>query len=112
MSLRVLITNAWLSARSGSELYVWDLANALLARGHEPIAYAPVLGRLAAQLRAATIPVVDDLTDVTAVPDVIHGHHNHEIMTALLHFPGVPAVRVCHGWFDERPQQFPRIRRF
>jgi hypothetical protein len=33
-------------------------------------------------------------------------------MTALLHFPGVPAVRVCHGWSDEPIQQFPRILRY
>jgi Glycosyltransferase Family 4 len=110
--LRILITNAWLSTRSGSELYVRDLALALLARGHTPIAYSPVLGPLADELRAATIPVVDDLSAVTAAPDVIHGHHNHEIMTALLQFPRVPAVRVCHGWWDERPQLFPRILRF
>jgi Glycosyltransferase Family 4 len=112
MSLRILITNAWLSGRSGSELYVWDLATALLRRGHTPIVYSPVLGPLAAELRAATIPVVDDLSNVATVPDLIHGHHNHEIMTALLQFPGVPAVRVCHGWRDERPQTFPRILRF
>jgi Glycosyltransferase Family 4 len=112
MSLRILITNAWLSGRSGSELYAWDLATALLERGHTPIVYSPMLGPLAAELRAATIPVVDDLSNVTTVPDLIHGHHNHEIMTALLQFPGVPAVRVCHGWRDERPQLFPRILRF
>jgi glycosyltransferase involved in cell wall biosynthesis len=112
MSLRILITNAWLSGRSGSELYVWDLATALLKRGHTPIVYSPVLGPLADQLRAATIPVVDDLANVATVPDLIHGHHNHELMTSLLHFPGVPAVRVCHGWRDERPQLFPRILRF
>src|SRR4029450_6690764 len=97
MSLRILITNAWLSGRSGSELYVSDLATALLRRGHTPIVYSPVLGPLAAELRAATIPVVDDLSNVATVPDLIPGHHNHEIMTALLQFPGVPAVRVCQG---------------
>jgi hypothetical protein len=86
MSLRILITNAWLSGRSGSELYVWDLATALLRRGHTPIVYSPVLGPLAAELRAATIPVVDDLSNVATVPDLIHGHHNHEIMTALCSF--------------------------
>jgi glycosyltransferase involved in cell wall biosynthesis len=112
MSLRILITNAWLSGRSGSELYVWDLATALLKRGHTPIVYSPVTGPLAAELRAATVPVVDDLSNVTTLPDVIHGHHNHELMTALLQFPGVPAVRVCHGWRDARPQLFPRILRF
>jgi hypothetical protein len=111
MSLRILLTNFVLSGRTGSELYVCDLARELLARGHHPVVYAPVLGPLAGDLRAATVPVTDDLTTVTRPPDVIHGQHNHEILTALLHFPGVPAVRVCHGWSDDRPHPFPRILR-
>lgn len=112
MPLRVLITNAWLSTRSGSELYASELAGALQARGHRPVLYAPMLGRLAEELRARTIPVVQDLTAMTEAPDIIHGHHNHQLMTALMRFPHVPAIRVCHGWLDERPQQFPRILRF
>lgn len=110
--MRVLITNSRLAARTGAELYVWDLATELLRRGHAPVVYAPVLGPLAGELRAATVPVVDDLSGVTSPPDVIHGHQNHETLTALLHFPGVPAVRIGHGWYDERPQPFPRILRF
>jgi len=112
MGLRVLLTNFMISIRSGTELYVWDLATGLLARGHEPVVYAPTLGRLADELRNATVPVVDDLRQVSAAPDLIHGHHNHELMTALLHFPRVPAVRVCHGWWDQPVQQFPRILRY
>ena len=112
MGLRVLLTNATISTRSGSELYVWDLATGLLALGHAPVVYTPVLGPLAQEMRAATIPVVSDLRQVSAAPDTIHGQHNHELLTALLHFPRVPAVRVCHGWADEPVQQFPRILRY
>ena len=108
MGLRILLTNYTLGARSGSELYVQDLAMGFLARGHHPVVYARTLGPLAHQLRNATIPVVDDLRQVTAPPDVIHGHHNHELMTALLRFPCVPAVRVCHGWSDAPVQRFWR----
>jgi hypothetical protein len=112
VGLRVLITNGSVATRSGSELYVWDLATELLKRGHSPVVYSPVLGALAARLRAATIPVVDDLSNVSSAPDIIHGHHNLETLTALLHFPRVPAIRLGHGWNDERPQLFPRILRF
>jgi hypothetical protein len=59
--VRVLITNNTLAARAGSELYVRDLALALLARGHQPIAYSRRLGEVAAEIRRATVPVVDDL---------------------------------------------------
>ena len=108
----MLLTNRTLARRSGSELYVWDLANGLRARGHDPVVYAPTLGPLAHQLSVATIPVVNDLRRVSVAPDVIHGQHNHELITALLNFPGVPAVRVCHGWGDQPVQQFPRILRY
>ena len=64
MGLRILLTNYTLSTRSGSELFVWDLATGLQARGHEPLVYAPTLGRLAHELRAATIPVVADLRQI------------------------------------------------
>jgi hypothetical protein len=109
---RILLTNFVLAGRSGTELYVWDLANALLARGHTPIVYSTQLGPLSAQLREATIPVVDDLASVGAAPDVIHGQHNHELLTALLQFPRVPAVRFCHGWNDDPVQPFPRVLRY
>jgi hypothetical protein len=51
---------------------------------------------------------------VAEPPDIIHGHHGLETLTALLAFPRVPAVSVCHswvGWADE-PVAFPRIRRY
>jgi len=111
--LRVLITNTGLDVRAGSELYVRDLAAALLARGHTPIVYSPVLGTVAREIRQATIPVVDDLAAVGTTPDVIHGHHHLETLMALLWFPGVPAISVCHGWlpWPEAPPRFPRVRR-
>ncbi len=77
-SLRVLITNNTLANRAGSELYVRDLATALLARGHKPVAYSTVLGEVADELRAATIPVINDLALLTAQPDIIHGQHHYE----------------------------------
>lgn len=112
--LRILITNNTLATRAGSELYVRDLALGLLERGHTPIAYSTTLGEVARELRAATIPVIDDLAALALPPDLIHGHHHLETMTALLRFPGVPAVSFCHGWvpWEEAPPRFPRILRY
>lgn len=112
--MRVLLTNYSLVRRAGSELYLSELAGRLLARGHTPIAYSPRLGPVAEALRAATIPVVDRLDAIAEPPDLIHGQHHLETMTALLHFPGVPAVHVCHGWlpWEEIPPRFPRILRY
>jgi hypothetical protein len=112
--LKVLITNFMFATRSGTEVYVRDLALALLKRGHTPIVYSPRLGEIARETRVATIPVVDDLNTIGSPPDIIHGHHHNETMTALLHFPGVPAVYACHDWFNEldSPPSFPRILRY
>ena len=112
--LRVLITNHTLGNRAGSELYVRDLATALLERGHHPIAYTTIPGEVAEELRRATIPVIDDLRILTTPPDIIHGHHHLETLTAVLHFPNTPAISYCHGWlpWEETPPRSPRIYRY
>lgn len=83
----------------------------LLRRGHTPIVYSPQLGQSARELRDATVPVVDDLAAIASPPDLIHGQHHVETMTALLRFPNTPAVFFCHGWlpWEETPPQHPRI---
>ncbi|HEV7588089.1 MAG TPA: glycosyltransferase [Longimicrobium sp.] len=113
-ALRVLVTNRVLANRTGTELYVRDLAVGLLRRGHHPVVYSPVLGAVAGEIRAATVPVVDDLASLGRAPDVIHGHHGLETLTALLAFPGVPAVAFCHSWtgWADAPLRFPRILRY
>jgi len=114
MGLRILITNHGLKERAGSELYVRELALWLLRNGHSPIVYSSKLGEVASEIRQATVPVVDDLADVAVQPDLIHGQHHVETMTALLHFPHTPAVFFCHGWlpWEETPPHFPRILRY
>jgi Glycosyltransferase Family 4 len=112
--LTVLITNNTLANRAGSELYVRDIATALLKRGHTPIAFSTVLGEVARELREATIPVIDSLDALTSPPDIIHGQHHVETMMALLHFPATPAIYFCHGWipWEEAPPRSPRIFRY
>ena len=112
--LKILFTNRALVRRSGTELYIRDVATSLLRRGHTPLVYAPRVGGIGEELRRATIPVVDDLSRLSGPPDIIHGQHHVEAMTALLHFPGVPAVHFCHGWmpWEETPPLFPRILRY
>ncbi len=114
VSLRVLVTNHDLSQVGGSQLYTVDLATALLERGHQPVVFTTRPGLVSDQLRRATIPVVSRLEQLGEAPDVIHGHHLLETAAAVLAFPGVPAVFVCHGWFpwQEEPPRLPRVRRY
>ncbi|HEY8203444.1 MAG TPA: glycosyltransferase [Pyrinomonadaceae bacterium] len=112
--MKVLIVNATLASFTGTETYVRDLAVGLTRRGHTPIVYAPDLGQIADELCMATVPVVDDLRNVGVTPDIIHGNHNTELMSALLHFPGVPAAFFCHSLADwiSAPPTHPRIRAY
>lgn len=91
-----------------------DLAIALMRRGHYPTVYSTVLGEVAVELRGATVPVVDDLGALNLPPDIIHGQHHLETMSAALRFPDTPIVHVCHGWrpWEETPAVLPNIRRY
>jgi hypothetical protein len=113
--LRILITNIEITNRTGTEIVAMDLASGLLQLGHIPMIWTPRLDpALVALLRSAGIPVVSNLNDLPEVPDVIHGHHHLETIEALRHFPGAPAIFVCHSgycWHDAPPRH-PRIRRY
>ena len=112
--MKILITNHRLSKRTGTELYVFELALELLARGHTPIVFAPQLGPLGEQLLSRTVPVVDRLSQIGEPPDIIHGHHFEPLLCACLRFPRSPAVFCCHSWnsLHDRPPQLARIRTY
>jgi hypothetical protein len=112
--LTVLITNHILARRTGTELVVRDLALGLKARGHTPVVFSPQLGPLASELLAQTVPVVDDLCKVAVRPDVVHGHHTFETALAMVRFPGVPAVFVCHDWsaWHDSPPRTRLVRQY
>lgn len=113
-SLRVLITNRTLTSRSGTELYVAELAHALIARGHSPIIYAPRKGDLAEVLRLQSVVVRSSLVDMHTPPDVIHGHHRVATMTALTRYPGVPVISFAHDFThpDDVTPAHPSVRRY
>jgi len=111
--LTVLITNHSLRERTGTEVYAFELARGLLALGHRPVLYSPRPGALAELIRRETVPVLDDLDGLDSPPDIIHGQHTDETVTALLRFPETPAVYVCHDWYMsmDAPPPFPRVLR-
>src|SRR4029453_19048746 len=111
--LRVLFTNVALAERTGSEMYVHDLALALAARGHTPLVYTPQPGPLAPDLASRGVEVRGSLADFSAPPDIVHGQHTVPTISALRRFPGVPALYVCHDATArvDTPPIFPRILR-
>ena len=112
--MRILITSIGLDGRSGTSLYVRDLALQLLRIGHQPIVYTMSIGAVAHEMRTLGIPIVTRLSSVSRVPDVIHAHHTVPTLDALRCFPRTPAIYVCHdhtSFFDQAVID-PRVRRY
>ena len=104
--MRVLLTNNTLDWRAGSEAYLRDVAIELLRRGHAPVAYSNRLGPMAEDLRAATIPVVDDLSQLMTVPDVESAIEHIAVaqsVDALVIAPATANViaKMAHGLADD-----------
>jgi hypothetical protein len=107
----ILLTNIWLANLAGSEVVVRDLALGMLRRGHRPIVYSPTLGYVAEEIAARGVSVIDDLRQLGEPPDIIHAHHIIPCGEALIRFPDVPAIYVCHAFnhWLEAPVHFPQI---
>lgn len=114
MGLRILITNIELRSRSGSTLYVYDLALELKRQGHFPAVYTLGKGAVARELENAGIPVADNLRRLAIQPEIIHGHHFPTTLSAVEYFPGVPAIYICHAHdvMVDRAHLHRRIRRY
>lgn len=113
-SLSVLITNLKLNGRTGSETLTREIALSLRRLGHRPIVYSPVHGAIVEELRDASIPVAEDIRDITRRVGIIHGHHNPTTATAAARFRNTPAVFLSQDfrqWHDV-PPRLPNILRF
>ncbi|MCM2253270.1 MAG: glycosyltransferase [Ramlibacter sp.] len=113
-ALTVLMTNITLGGRTGTEIQTRNIALELLRQGHKPLVYTPVSGPIADELRAGSVPVVTDLTNVAQPVDIIHGHHLPTTLIAVARFPESPAIFVCHdfmAWHDS-PPLLPAVRRY
>ncbi len=112
--MNVLITNYHLRNYAGTELYVRDLATALHKRGFGVEVYSPLLGALADEIRRSGINVVDDLSSLTNVPDIIHAQHFKPAVEAIMAVPSVPVVYFLHDrrWDADDPPRHSRVVRY
>jgi hypothetical protein len=101
-----------MTGRGGSESVTRDLATGLIALGHSPTVYTPIIGQSGFELEASGVPVIDDLRLLKDPPDVIHGHHSVPTVEAIVRFPRTPVVNVCHAWAFgiEAPVSFPQVQ--
>jgi hypothetical protein len=111
--MRVIITNNGLAVRGGVETFQKLLARSLESRGHQVLAYSSALPEQPRLLQNDVVPVATDLLNLPFKPDIIHGLHHLDTMTALVALPDVPAVYHCHGavWRVAVPVH-PRIHRY
>ena len=112
--MRILIATGSLAIRAGPETYARDLVGALTRAGHAVAVYSPILGEMADDFRVAGAAVLDRLDTVSWTPEILHGQHCLDMMTALCRFPATPAVFVSHGWmhWGDTPPRHPRILRY
>jgi hypothetical protein len=95
-------------------MFVFETVLALKAKGHEVRVYAPDQGEIDKPLRSFGIHVYDSLARLAWEPEIIHGQHHLQTMTALARYPAVPAMYYCHGsrpWV-EAPPLHRRILRY
>ncbi len=116
--MRILLTNHVLAHRTGTELFLVELAERLRERGHDPVLYSPVLGALAREAQAGGLEVIDDLDAVDRADridspfELIHGQHWMETLAASLRYPDLPVVAMVHGHYpwQERVAALPTVR--
>lgn len=110
----VLLTNLVLAERSGTEVFTEMLADGLRRAGCRVVVHAPLCGPQAAAMRERGFIVVDRIAAVPVRPDVIHGHHLQPMLAALVAFPGVPGLFLCHdaSAANSRPPRHPGLRRW
>lgn len=105
--LDILITNGVMAGRTGTEIFVRQLAEGLHARGHRVAIYSPLVGTLGREIRDGGIPVFESIADVPVAPDVIHAHHVGPTLAALAAFPRSPALFVSHSVQSDHDALFP-----
>lgn len=104
--MNILITNIQMDGYNGTTLYVKELAISLIERGENVQIYSRLIGQIGIELREQGITIVNNLTDITFYPDVIHAHHNVTTLDVLSFFKNVPVLFWIHDRlspFDHPP---------
>ncbi len=112
-TLKILLTICDLRTLGGGQSVTRDLYRGLAARGHEVAVYSRSSTDPADPSFNAGIVRCVDPRETPFVPDIIHGQHQLDAMTAIFGRPGVPALYHCHGAvMNEMAPRHPRIYRY
>jgi hypothetical protein len=108
---KLLITCPSLSDRTGLEVFVCEISEALAQRKWDVTVYAPTQGQLAQELRTRGVSVISDIR-AAKKPDIIHGTFYFETLIACDAFPDTPMVFQTHAaliWMALPPKS-PSLR--
>jgi hypothetical protein len=110
--MNILLTCTTL-AHGGAQSIVRSLTRGLQNLGHSVIAYSNEPEPREPMPENDPVPVAFDLDHLPFRPDIIHGQHHLDALTALTALPGVPAIYHFHGalWKD-CISKHPRIYRY
>ncbi|MHA4808864.1 glycosyltransferase family protein [Flavitalea flava] len=112
--MNILITNIELGHRSGTVVYVFELAIGLKEKGYNVEVYTRKIGETAMDLIKEGIQVTDDPGQLINIPDIIHAHHNLTSIDVLKRFKDVPVLFFLHDrlYFYDIPVKNPRILKY
>jgi len=106
--VKILMTNQSLSARAGSESYLETVSAELRRLGHEVVLFSPRCGAVADGLRGAGFEVLDEVDDLPADVDVVHGQHSEAVALVRTRLR-TPLVFVAHSWFVSIEDPLPEL---
>jgi hypothetical protein len=95
-------------------MFTIEVVKELRNRGHEVAVFCPRPGDLAKIIFPSGVWVKSRLSEIPWEPDIIHGQHHLQAITALSYFVNVPAIYYCHGvrpWVEQVPLH-SRIRNY
>lgn len=112
--MNILITNIELSHRSGTVVYVYELAFGLKEKGFNVEVYTKKMGETAGDLIKNGIHVTDDVRRLKNMPDIIHAHHNLTTIDVLKRFKDTPVLFFLHDrlYAYDIPVKNPRILKY
>lgn len=110
--MKILISCLFYENCTGSELYVFDLAHALLRRGHDISVHAQDIGGQIFERTDERIRVSPRQTSKTT-PDLVLAQH-HVFSKDLIENTDAPVVYTCHSEKlpDEFPIKHPKIKKY
>jgi hypothetical protein len=109
--LKILYCNWCLVSRSGTEVVTIETVLALQDMGHQVAVLVWHPGKPTEQLRAAGIPVITSLDELSWSPDIIHSNHLPQSLQCAQRFPVIPQVFFCHDpcTAHSAPPRLPNI---